>query len=260
MASRLALSDTLHIAEGDGAWSGWVDAAAGDDDTEVVVTLAEPTADVLDLYLLSRRAAGGVCPPAMVVWRRAIAEISVNGPFSPSTIERETILLPVPAEAIRRGELLTDVSSFPFPVFVPGERTMLHPVPGKIALVRLAGALPAGTHGLRAIVSAGHARAHPIDFAVWIRPARPEPLDEAGLSETEGFSGWFTVTKPLVCHQLTVTLPAPADNAMDVYLATRVSLSADVDFCHAYWHELWTMEKARALPSTRQGPEALGTH
>jgi glycosyltransferase involved in cell wall biosynthesis len=243
--SRLTVSDTLQIAGDGGAWSGWVAAAGEDGDgAEVVVTLAEPTGDVLDLYLLSRREDGGPCPQTTVVWRRVIAEISVNGAISPSTIERETVLLPVPAEVIRRGELLTDVSGFPFPVFVPGERTMLHPVPGKTALVRLAGALPAGAHGLRAVVSAGHAKAHPIDFAVWIRPSRPEALDESGLSEAEGFSGWFTVPEALVCHQLTVTLPAPADDAMDVYLATRVTGSADVHFCHAYWHELWTMERS----------------
>jgi hypothetical protein len=120
---------------------------------------------------------------------------------------------------------------------------LLHPLPGRLALVRLAAAHPAGSSGLRAIVSVRHDQAHPIDFAIWLRPATAAPLDEAALSEAEGFSGWHSVAKPWQRHPIALLLPAPAETALDIYLATRVPGFPDVHFCHANWDEIWTILK-----------------
>jgi len=139
--------------------------------------------------------------------------------------------------------VLTDLSGFPFPSFVPGNSTMLHPVPGKIALVRLTEAIHPGMYGVRSVVSVDHAQASPVEFAVWIRPSVAAPLSEADLAEADGGSGWFAVHMPFVHHHFMATLSEPAIETMDLYLATRVVSGNTVDFCHAYWHELCTLER-----------------
>ncbi len=224
-------------------WSGW-QPGANDSGTDVVVTAAipEPTDDLLDLYLMARRTADGPCPEVSIVWAKVAAEIAIVGPVTASAIEAESILVPVPAGVISQGVLLTDTSAFPLRVYIPGDPTLLHPIPGQIALVRLTDALPAGSSGLTAAISVGHVQAHAIDFGVWIRPSGTEPPDEA---ERDGFSGWLTVNRPLVRHRLSAMLPAPAKDTMDVYLATRVTGSTNVDYCHALWHGFWFIEASR---------------
>jgi glycosyltransferase involved in cell wall biosynthesis len=234
--SGQVLSHDFGARDGDAGWSGWrrIDGGGG----EIVVTIPAPLDYVRDLYLVNRCDPADHGKEARIIWQHIEARIGfrVGGPAG--NVESDADFLPIPLETLRQGTLVTDVSDFPFPVFVPGERTMLHPVPGKIALVRFAGAFPAGASGLRGIVSVARPEAHPIEFGVWIMPASIAARGEAELAGANGFSGWLTVREPQVPQEITVTLKAPACVAMDVYLATRVTTAPDVHFCHAYWEDL----------------------
>ncbi len=240
--AKLTLSDDQPLNQPGTAFSGWLSVASPEAHVVCIASLLEPADDVADLYLLSRWSGNGPCPAATIVWSQIVAEVSVAGGEATSAIEQGNLFQPVPREVVEQGILLTDVSEFPFPVFVPGERTLLHPVPRKTALVCLPGALPAGAFGFQAIVTVTDERAHPVDFGIWIRPPDPDGPSEPALSETEGFSGWLSVRQPLVHHRLSLVLPEPATQALDVYLATRVSDHADVHFCHAYWNSLCSIE------------------
>jgi glycosyltransferase involved in cell wall biosynthesis len=240
---RLILAEPLQSPDGGAAWSGWRDAVAGTG-LEVAATLAKPAGDLFDIYLLSRRggAAQAPGPEPKIIWQRATAELLLTTDTTASRIDTEITAEPLPLDAMQAGVLLSDTSDFPFPVFVPGPATLLHPLPGRPAVVRLAAAHPAGGGGLRATVSVDNDQAHPVDFALWICPPTTEPLTEEALAQIEAFSGWHTVSAPWWRHSLSVALPEPVATAMDIYLATRVSRAPDVHFCHASWHELGVLE------------------
>jgi glycosyltransferase involved in cell wall biosynthesis len=243
--ARLLVSDTVRSTRGSLSWSGWVEAGLSGRADKISVSLPEPPADAQDIFLLAQRMGAANGPALPVRWRDIKADVLISPSVSPSRIELKTWRAFVTEETMRAGVVVTDVSDFPLPVYVPGERTLLHPVPGRNVVARLAASCPEGALGVRATVSLEHEQSRPVDFALWLLPASPVPLDPAGLDVPEYFSGWHSVFEPLTQHHLSLLLPEPARGAMDLYLGTRVSRSADAYFCHAYWNELWFVEPGR---------------
>jgi len=92
------------------------------------------------------------------------------------------------------------------------------------------------------VVSVELAEAHPVQFAVWIRPSTTPVSNEAEFTETDSFSGWFNVRDQFRRHRFTTALGGRASQAMDIYLATRVVEYPDVHYCHSVWHELLLLE------------------
>ena len=223
-------------------WSGWVPAGKQGGRLELSVSLLEPVEQLLDLHFLCKTAEENTQPEGKVIWESVTATISVSGTITAAAAGLTQLATPVPRQVLDQGVLLTQTSDFPFPVFVPGNPTLLHPLPGRAALVRVAGAVPPGTKGVRSVVSIGRAEAHPIQFAFWIRPSSAPVTRETEFTEADAFSGWFSVRDKLRRHNFTVTLRECAHEAMDLYLATRVVEYSDVDYCHALWHELLILE------------------
>ena len=216
-------------------WSGWVAAGERVGTLELSAAIAKAAEKPFDLYFLCRTGENDNRPRGMVSWDSVIATISVNDTI---TADQSTQLATlVPLNLINQGILLTE-NPFEFPIFKPGNPTLLHPVPGKVALLRLAGAVPPGTKAVRAAVSVERAESHPIQFALWVRPSSWPATVEADFTDADAFSGWFPVTDQLQRHRFTVTLRDRSTEAMDLYLATRVVDYDDVNYCHAVWHEL----------------------
>jgi glycosyltransferase involved in cell wall biosynthesis len=239
--SRLELDDQLRAGNGMAAWSGWKDLAPAGEHTELDLSLATPLGSVFDLYLLSRPREPVCGPPIRLSWQGLTAELQVGAGNTLSHISAQSVIARLSVKQLQRGELVTDVSKVPFPVYVPGARTMLHPLPRRIALVRLPAAFPRGSVALRARVCTENERAHPIDYAMWVLPAEPAPRGETDMPESEGFSGWHTVE-------------APAREPMDIYFATRISHSQNANHCHAFWHEFAIVDPA----PTRRGQAVPG--
>jgi len=166
----------------------------------------------------------------------------VNRTISRSIIEPFESTTPIPLHVLNEGILLTQNLDFPFPIFVPGNPTLVHPLPGKIVLVRIAEAVPPGTKGVRSVVSLERAEAHPVQFAVWVRSSLVPAWSETDFTELDAFSGWVTVRDKFRRHRFTLPLRDRASEAMDLYLATRVVEYPDVHYCHAVWHELLILE------------------
>ena len=98
-------------------------------------------------------------------------------------------------------------------------------------------------------MSLQHANAHPTEFAIWARPVSTPINDQSELSDSGSFSGWVTAGTPFSMTTVSLNLPGPAAEAMDVYIATRVTAAPDSHFCHAYWHEFAVLSKRdRRLP------------
>ena len=239
---RLRLAETLHADGGKALWSGWTDLPPGSTGAEVTLQLVTPLGELFDLFLLSRRREPAFGRASRLVWTRVTADLQVTATTTPSRISRSTTLSTLPVDVMRAGRLLTDVSRIGFAIFLPGERTLLHPTPGAVSLVLLAEAFPAAATALRARIGVENDRAHPVDFAMWVLPPQARVENAAELPEGPGFSGWFTIFEPGPMHFLELELPAPSDAAMDIYIATRASHSQDVHFCHAYWYEMLTIE------------------
>jgi LPS sulfotransferase NodH/glycosyltransferase involved in cell wall biosynthesis len=249
--ARPLLSDVGILPDDSTWWSGWVDCAKPGIQHEVTIALPEPVAELLDLYLIVRRAESGPATPIRISWKQIAANLSLVGGMTPSAIEMATAVIPLPVEQLKRGKLLTDVSHVPFPVFVPGERTLLHPLPGIVSLARVPEALSAGASGLQCVISLEHEKARAVEFAVWVRPTSAAVSRFAELTGTESFSGWILVDVPLVKRTFTLWLAEPATASMDIYLATRVVNSPDAYFCHAYWHEFSIVENSSRHPQSQ---------
>ena len=224
------------------AWSGWITAAGASATNELTIVLTEPATDLLDLFLLTRREGSGSEPPFAVTWQRVTAAVRIADSTSKNSSQRATPMRRLPEEPLKLGEVLTDMSGVRMDIFKPGERTLLHPLPDRLSLVRIPGALPPLARGLRCGVSLEHAKGHPIEFGIWIRPGSAPVKSHSELLEDETFSGWLKVSQPLKQHTLTFPLPNPNGAVMDMYLATRVAGFRDVNFCHAFWHEFWIFE------------------
>ena len=241
--ARLMLADLLHAEAGGAVWSGWIDLARGQDKATVDLKLPAPLSEVFDFYLLSRRREPAFGRAVGLTWTHVEADLQMTVNTTPSRIVRTTTQHALSVERLRSGKLVTDVSAVGFPVFVPGPRTLLHPIPGRSALVRLQAAFPTGGTGLKVRIGVDDERAHPIDFALWIAPSKPGIREVADLPEADGFSGWFTVQEAGIAHFLEVELREAAAEPLDIYFSTRVSQHPDVHFCHAYWHEFFVVER-----------------
>jgi hypothetical protein len=208
---------------------------------DLVVPLSGYVEELLDLYFLCKTADGGV-PEGKMIWTAVTATVSLDQSISRSSIEPPERTTPVTRDVFDQAVLLTEHPDFPFPVFVPGDPTLLHPLPGEAALVRSAQAVPQGAKGIRCIVSLDHAEAHPVQFAAWIRSSSVPASQQTDFTEADAFSGWLTVRDSFRRHRFSVTLAEPAAEPMDLYLATRVVEYPDVHFCHAVWHDLLILE------------------
>jgi glycosyltransferase involved in cell wall biosynthesis len=241
--ARLLISE--HGIESNEAfwWSGWIPASERGKSLELQVPVIEAGKEVLDLHFLCKTSEGGTHPEGKITWESVAAAISVDGTITESAIESSEVATPVPRDVIDQGILLTQNPDFPFPLFVPGEATLLHPLPGRrTALVRLPGAVRPGTKAVRSVVSLERAEAHPVQFAVWSRPSPAPVMSENEFTAADAFSGWFSVRDTFRRHSFTLTLGGCARESMDLYLATRVVEYPDVHFCHAVWHELLLVE------------------
>jgi hypothetical protein len=173
------------------------------------------------------------------VWRSVTAHGSLSGFATPSGVEPREFSHRLPLHLLQSGELVTDASDFPYPVFVAGEFTLHHPLAGRMSLVRVRGAVPQGAAGMSASFSIEHERAHPVAFALLIaEPGAPAP----GEDDLAAASGWTLCAKPFRPETAGIRLAAPAAAAMDLYLATRVVGFDDVAWCHAYWREIAVTE------------------
>lgn len=217
-------------------WSGWSAVGERGRLRVVDVALQEPATELLDLYLLARL--DRPPSPVTVTWQRITADVGVIGDITPSAVETQAVMTPLSREKLKNGRLLTDVSDIPFPVFVPGERTLLHPLANRLTLALLPEALEPGTSGVQCLVSVEHAQAHPIQFGLWARSASSRVATAAELNEAAHFSGWVLVDTPFVKNEVTFMLPTPASETMDLYIATQVAGFQDAHFCHAYWHAI----------------------
>ncbi len=223
-------------------WSGWVAATGRDGKLELEVPVLEPTEELLDLHFLGKTGDDDIDPTGNVTWESVSAVISLTGATSASAIEPHETATPIPRHVIDRGVLLTPNPDFPFPVFVPGDPTLLHPLPGRAALARISGAVPSGTKGVRSFVSIERAEAHPVEFAVWVRPSFTPVTNVDEFGAEDAFSGWFCVRDTFRRHSFMVTLRERATEEMDLYLATRVVEFPDVHYCHAVWRELLILQ------------------
>jgi glycosyltransferase involved in cell wall biosynthesis len=220
-------------------WSGWVPAGCGR--LELFVPIAEPTENPLDLYLLCKRGEEDADAGVEITWDSVTATISVNDTLGAAAKESTQPGTPMPLQVLERGVLLSS-NPFPFPIFVPGVPTLLHPVPDQVSFVRLSGAVPPGTKGIRSVVSLARSESHPVEFAVWIRPSSAPVAKETEFTDADPFSGWFSVQQTLRRRHFTLTLREAISTAMDLYLGTRVSGYPDAYFCHAMWHQILILE------------------
>jgi glycosyltransferase involved in cell wall biosynthesis len=229
-------------AQGGVWWSGWRRAAP--EGLRVEVEALPAASGPLDVFLLGRMPAlaGG---PTWAVWRSLTAQGTLSGLATPSGVQADELRHRLPLHLLKAAQLLTDASDFPFSVFVAGDFTLHHPLPGRMALVRVAGAVPPGAAGISAAFSVENERAHPVAFAFWIRePGAPPPGEDSG-AEGGAASGWTLCETPLTPKTAEARLSAPASSAMDLYLATKVVGFDDVNWCHAGWRELAAIEALR---------------
>jgi glycosyltransferase involved in cell wall biosynthesis len=239
--SRLRVSEKDLTSDDAYWWSGWVSADKTDGKFEVFVSVSEPTEALLDLHFLCH-AQDNSAADGSLVWTDVTASISVNGTISRSIIEPSELTAPIPREMLDTGILLTENSEFSFPIFVPGNPTLVHPLPGKIVLVRFPDVVPPRAKGVRSVVSLERAEAHPVQFGVWVRSSSVPVASASDFTAADAFSGWFTVRDKFRRHRFTVSLRERASESMDLYLATRVVEYPDVYYCHAVWHELLILE------------------
>lgn len=221
-------------------WSGWIPAAEPGEKVELSVPVSASD-KLLDILLMCQSNDDGD-PDGRITWTSVGATISVNDTIATSGIVAEPEGTIVPREVLDRGILLTEHSDFPFPVYLPGPTTLVHPLRGRVSLVRVPEAVTAGTAAIRSVVSIEHAEARPVEFAVWVRSASNPATKDVDFGPADSFSGWFSVRDHFRRHRFTVKLSEPAREAMDLYLATRVVEHPDVHYCHSVWHELLLLE------------------
>jgi glycosyltransferase involved in cell wall biosynthesis len=241
--AQAVLTDAEPSARGGFWWSGWRRAATAG--VRIAVENLPASSQPLDIFLLCRTPLTAR-DEAWTVWRDMTARVSLSGLATPSGVQTREIRRQLPPHLLERAELLTDASDFPYPAFVPGEFIMHHPLPGRISLVRIRGAVPPGVNGVNASFSVENERAHPIAFGFWIREAGAPAFDEASLAGSGAASGWTLCAKPFQSETGEARLAAPAAAAMDLYLATKVVGFDDVAWCHAYWREIAVLESLTA--------------
>ena len=224
-------------------WSGWSSVSGEGGTLKFELAIPEPGKDLLDLHFLSKARDGAIDSESKVTWESVSASVKVDGAYTSSGIVLDETAVPVERAMLDQGVVLTDHSDFPFPVFVPGDPTLLLPLPGRAVLVRLPGALFPGATGVRSVVSVQRVEAHPIEFAVWARPVSKPVTSPDEFAVSDAFSGWFPVTDKLRQHVFALMLSEPAREPMDIYLSTRVVDFPDVHFCHAVWHQLLILGK-----------------
>jgi glycosyltransferase involved in cell wall biosynthesis len=240
--ARLRLSAEGLESEQEFWWSEWIPANDGGRETELTVRVSEPVDQLLDLHFLCKIEEDISDMEGQIVWESVDASVTIEGVMTESAIEIDGQTTAIPREVIDEGILLSETPDFPFPVFVPGDQTLLHPLPGRASLVRIPGAVPPGTKAVRSVVSIELAEAHPTQFATWIRRSSDPAAAVSEFTPADAFSGWFLVSDKFRRHSFTVRLDTPADEVMDIYLATRVVEYPDVHYCHAVWHELLLLE------------------
>jgi glycosyltransferase involved in cell wall biosynthesis len=223
-------------------WTEWKPLPEKSRELELLVSILEPSEELLDMHFLCKVGEDASPGEGRLTWKSVSASFALDGTLTESSIEQVEQTRPIPQSTINRGILLTDSSGFPFPVFVPGDKTLLHPMPGKVVVARFEGAVPQGSIGVRSTVSLDLAEAHPVQFAAWIRSSSNPAHSEADFTPADAFSGWFSVRDKFRQHSFTVRLKEPAGEAMDLYLATRVVEFNDVYYCHAVFHELLILE------------------
>jgi hypothetical protein len=239
--ARPLLTDEGLASNSSAWWSGWLPAAGPGARNELSISLPEPVAELLDLYLLVRRRDADSGAPISVTWAEISADVCLIGDITPSAIQEPIKATALPLELLKRGELLMSPDAS-FPLYVPGERTLLHPLPNRLVIAKISGALQPGSKGLRCAVSLEHESAHPIEFAIWARSMAEPIARDTDLMDTHGFSGWIGVDVPFVKRRITLLLTDPAAQPLDIYIATRVVGYPDTYFCHAYWHEFEILE------------------
>jgi len=237
--AQAVLTDDDVSAHGGFWWSGWRSAAAAG--LRLAVEDLPASSAPLDLFLMCR-APSPAPDAAWAVWRHVTAQGSLSALATPSGVYAREAHYRLPLHVLESAELLTDASDFPYPVFIPGEACLHHPLPGRISLVRLSGAVPRGATGISATFLLANERAHPIAFAFWIRAPDAPAHDEASLADSPAASGWTLCSHPLQPDSAQARLRAPAPAALDLYLATQVVGFDDVAWCHAQWREIAAIE------------------
>ena len=91
--------------------------------------MPDPPEEVFDLYLVTDRPEAHSAADVFVSWQSVTMDLNLIGDVTPSALETAMLDAQLPLALLKRGTLLTDVSDISFPVFVPGERTLVHPLP-----------------------------------------------------------------------------------------------------------------------------------
>lgn len=225
-------------------WSGWQTPQPGRN-CGLALRLPAPCTELLDLYLVTSQA-GDATP--RLTWRNVTVELCLTGELTPSALEVVEVSTPIPAAQLARGEVLTDLAGVNFPLYRPGPPTLLHPLADRLAVVRLPALLPAGAAGLQCSVSLGHEQSHPVDFALWARPAGSPAALSADPAQEPLFSGWTGCAAQGAPQPINFRLPRDAAGPWDIYLVTRLVDQPDAYFCHALWHDFAVIERDQPGP------------
>ena len=135
-----------------------------------------------------------------------------------------------------------DSSGFDGVTYLEGEHTLsCHPPAFGTTIARIAGGCPAGTLRLSANLLVAHEKARDVEFALVVGREEGRIIDLlSGTSEPapgEGFSGWIRVPAKQP-RFASLYLDAPAREAGDLYLATRMVDPGNQDFAWARFMNL----------------------
>jgi Family of unknown function (DUF6212) len=116
----------------------------------------------------------------------------------------------------------------------------VRPVNGSVTIAKLPGALPAGARRLTATIKTEDPDGPLVEYALLAlgpRGGYRQVLKRGRLNgEHGGFSGWLAV-HPDFMTQIHLTLSEPADNPLDLYLATRLAKGQAAIGAQARWLE-----------------------
>jgi glycosyltransferase involved in cell wall biosynthesis len=191
-----------------------------------------------DLIILVRVTGESIVNSTELTWHSLRAIVS-NGQAAIPKLKLPQSLEPVTLKKFKKAHLVTDIDDVDFAVFNPEYfPVLLHPVHGRISLVRLQKVLKRGSRGAVGVVGVLDERAHPVQFGMWFHPSAEATLSSNNIADARHFSKWLTVADVNTQFRIGLLLKAELDQDFDLYIGTRVEGKPNVHFCHAVWHSV----------------------